>query len=100
MIRPEFDIDLPDEPIQTIRVVVEWFKAHLGHEFDPTAEEDEHMNKRWAYLITKLAEEQQVPVGWLSAAVSQLVEAEWSMKLAAELEGAASGVVENFGDES
>lgn len=88
MIRKQFDVSYPEgDPHLTIRQVVEWFKAHLNHGIDPNPEELDHMNKRWTFLVQQLAEQESVPVGWLSWAISTLVEAEFALLETAIAEG-------------
>lgn len=81
------------EPL-TLRGLVEWYKAIGRSDLLPlTADERQYVDARWSYLVQKLATQERVPVGWLSAAISDLAQYELRLLQTAMNEAAAVGDV-------
>lgn len=87
MLRKTVEARTADPDPLTIRTAVEWFKDQVNNPYSPlTVAEREYIDGRWGSLMKKLAEEHEVPVGWLGYMLSELAQREIAMLRIAQAE--------------
>ncbi len=73
----------------TLRSAVEWYKKMSRLE-GTTQNERDYIDGRWVALVAQLADQHEVPVAWLSWALSALAEQELRLMSTATEEGTAA----------